>query len=318
MIKRLPRPEPPTAAYLRSVRFEMPRSMARVLLGPVGTDVAIEDTTIALEHVSLRARVYRPADAAGVTPLVVNFHGGGFVFGNLTASDWLCGNLAGRAGVTVISVEYRLAPEHPAPIPFEDCWAAACWLIEHADQLRVDPAQATVMGQSAGGNLAALVALAARDRVAADPGWPGFIRQILLYPATDLTLSSASVAELSEAPMLRRTSMDWYGRRYLPAGLPTSIASDDPRVSPIFARSHADLPPALIFAAGQDPLRDDALRYADKLTEAGVSVRTVVYPEAIHGFSSIPLFEPAAREALAEIVSELAVEPAVEPAVDPR
>lgn len=307
VIKRLPRPEPPTASYLKGVRWELPRFMARALLGPVGTDVTIEDITIPVGEVALRARVYRAADADDVTPLVVNFHGGGFVFGNLTAADWLCGNVAGRAGVAVVSVEYRLAPEYPAPIPFEDCWAAACWSIENADELRVDPTQVSVMGESAGGNLAALVALAARDRVLADPAWPGFIRQILLYPATDLTLSSASVAELAEAPMLRRTSLDWYGRRYLPAGLPTSIASDDPRVSPLFALDHADLPPALIFAAGQDPLRDDALRYAAKLTDAGVAVRTVVYPEAIHGFASIPLFEPAAREALDEIVTELAL-----------
>ncbi len=307
LIKRLPRPEPPGPVYLARVRRELPRPLARVVLGPVGAEVELRDIVIPHGEVRLRARVYRRRDAGSTTQsLVVNLHGGGFVYGNLTSADWLCGNVAGRAAVTVVSVDYRLAPEHPAPVPYEDSLAAATWLVEHAEELDVDPAHVTVMGESAGGNLAALVALAGRDRARTDPGWPGFERQILIYPATDLTLSSASVAELADAPMLRRTSLDWYGRRYLPQGLPSSLAFDDPRISPIFAPDHRDLPPTLVIAAGQDPLRDDALRYADALRRGGVEVRTVLYPEAIHGFVSIPLFEPAAREALDEIVAELA------------
>lgn len=305
LMKRLPKPEPPTPAYLARVRRELPPVLARMVLGSMGSDVAVENITIQVDGAEIKARIYRPRDAAEVLPLVVNFHGGGFVYGNLTAADWLCGNLAGRAGVTVVSVDYRLAPEHPAPIPYQDCFAATTWLVEQAERLRIDPTRVSLMGESAGGNLAALVALAWRDRVRTDPRWPVLARQLLLYPATDLTLSSASVSELEEAPMLRRTSLDWYGRRYLPQGRPNSLAGDDPWVSPIFALDHSDLAPALIFAAGQDPLRDDALRYAKKLSDAGVRVRTVVYPEAIHGFASIPLFEPAARQALAEIVTEL-------------
>lgn len=305
-LKRLPHPEPPTAAYLAGVRRELPRPAARALLGPLGRTVAITDITVPGPDTFLRTRLYRPRhDARPAAPLVVNFHGGGFVFGNLTAADWLCGMVAARAGVTVASVDYRLAPEHPAPLPFSDSWTAYAWLVEHARLLDVDPAQVSVMGESAGGNLAALVALAARDRSRDDPSWPRLLREVLLYPATDLTLSSPSVAELERAPLLPRTSLDWFGRRYLPQGRPGSIPSDDPRVSPLFAASHADLAPALLLAAGQDPLRDDAVRYAEVLRAAEVPARLVVYPEAVHGFASIPQFDPAARLALAEIVTEL-------------
>ena len=176
-----------------------------------------------------------------------------------------------------------------------------------------------MMGESAGGNLAALVALQWRDRRRADPSWPKLARQILIYPATDLTLSSPSVADLTEAPMLGRTQLDWYGRCYLPQGLPSSIGYDDPRVSPLFASDHSDLAPALIIAAGLDPLRDDATRYADALRNAAVPTQLVIYPQAIHGFLSLPLFEPAAREALRVIATELgAADGIIRPRADNR
>lgn len=301
----LPKPEPPTASYLAGVRRELPRALARVVLGPVGRDVDVDDISVPVAGGRVRVRLYRRQGAPVPAPLVVNFHGGGFVYGNLTAADWLCGNLAARTGATVASVEYRLAPEHPAPGPFQDCWQTTQWLVEHADRLGADRGRVSVMGESAGGNLAALVALASRDRHRTDPGWPALRHQLLLYPITDLTLSSPSIDELPDAPMLPRTSLDWFGRRYVPQGLPTSLAPDDPWVSPLHAPDKSDLPPTLVVAAGQDPLRDDALRYADALDAAGVPVRRVVYPEAIHGFVSIPLFEPAAAAALDEVVDEL-------------
>jgi acetyl esterase len=302
----VPRPEPPGPGYLARVRRELPPVVARALLGRIAADVALTDLTIPVGgDVVLRARVYRRRDDDAVGPLVVNFHGGGFVYGNLTSGDWLCGNVAGRAGVTVVSVGYRLAPEHPAPIPYQDCWAATVWLVGRAGELGVDPTRVSLMGESAGGNLAALVALAGRDRARTDPDWPSFVGQILVYPATDLTLSSASVSELWNAPLLPRRTLDWYGRRYLPQGTPTSIAYDDPRVSPLHAGDHGDLAPALVIAAGLDPLRDDALRDADALTPARTPVRTVVYPEASHGFMSMPHFEPAPHAGRAEIVTEL-------------
>jgi acetyl esterase len=159
-----------------------------------------------------------------------------------------------------------------------------------------------VMGESAGANLAALIALTSRDLGRSDPGWPPLAGQILAYPAVDLTLSSASIAELADAPMLRKQTLDWYGRLYLPQGLATSIAANDPRVSPIFAADHSDLPPALVLVAGEDPLRDDGTRYAAVLGAAGVSVQTQMFPEAIHGFLSIPLFEPAVAHQAVEVI----------------
>jgi acetyl esterase len=309
-LHRLPRPEQPSARYLAGARRDLPRGLARLLLGPVATDVAIRDITVPATDTLLTARVYRPRSLAAVPlPLVINFHGGGFVFGNLTTADWLCGQLAARARVTVVSVGYRLAPEHPAPTPFRDSWCATRWLVDHAGLLGGDRSRVTVMGESAGANLAALITLASRDLSRADPGWPPLAGQILAYPAVDLTLSSASIAELADAPMLRKKTLDWYGRLYLPQGLDTSIAADDPRVSPIFAADHTDLPPALVLIAGEDPLRDDGTRYAAVLAAAGVPVQTQVFPEAIHGFLSIPLFEPGAHEALKAIVAYISQTP---------
>ena len=307
MVRRLPRPNPPSPRYLARIRRELPLPLARMVLGRVAPEVTITEIRIPTTDVALRVRIYRNSGerSAEPRPLVVNFHGGGFVIGNLTAADWLCGNVAARTHAVVASVEYRLAPEYPAPVPFLDSWAATQWLVERGAELGTDRERVTVMGESAGGNLAALVALQWRDRHRADPSWPKLGRQILIYPATDLTLSSPSVADLTEAPMLGRTQLDWYGRCYLPQGLPSSIGYDDPRVSPLFASDHRDLAPALIIAAGLDPLRDDATRYADALKQAAVPTQLVIYPEAIHGFLSLPMFEPAAREALRVIVTEL-------------
>lgn len=303
---RLPRPDPPTARYLSRIRREPPRPLAHLVLGPGAAGVSLADRRLPTGAYEVPVRIYRPASAAdGPLPLIINFHGGGFVFGNLTGADWLCGQVAARAPALVVSVDYRLAPEHPAPQPYEDALAATCWLLAHADELGADPQRAGVMGESAGGNLAALVTLALRDRRRLDPSAPGLVTQVLLYPATDLTLSSPSVDVMPDAPMLRRSSMEWYGRQYVPQGLPTSIPLDDPRISPLYARDHTDLPPALLLAAGLDPLRDDAARYAQVLRAAGVEASSVLYPEALHGFASLPLFEPAARQALAAIVAHL-------------
>jgi acetyl esterase len=305
-LRRLPRPEQPSAGYLARIRRDLPRGLARLLLGPVGAEIALRDITVPSTDILLSARVYRPrAAGADALPLVVNFHGGGFVLGNLTAADWLCGQVAAGAHVTVVSVDYRLAPEHPAPTPFLDAWTATRWLVENAGLLGGDPNRVSLLGESAGANLAALIALASRDEHRGDPTWPKLVSQILAYPAVDLTLSSASVNENPDAPMLRRRTLDWYGRLYLPQGLATSIAADDPRVSPIFAADHTELPPALVLVAGRDPLRDDAIRYAAVLETAGVPVTTRTFPDAIHGFLSIPHFEPDAQPAVQAIADWL-------------
>ena len=310
--RRLPHPEPPSAAHLARLRVEpaWPR-LARVLLGPVPRSVRLTDRTIPAPAAGsavteLRARVYQPEGRREERlPLVINFHGGGFVFGNLAQTDWLCAQVAQRVVAVVVSVGYRLAPEHPAPIPFQDCRGATGWLIEHAAVFGADAGQVSVMGASAGGNLAALVALHHRDQCRDDPTLTPLRHQILIYPATDLGLASPSVAELGHAPILTRSIMDWYGRRYLPQDLPTSVAFDDPWVSPLFATDHSELAPALIIAAGQDPLRDDAIRYGAALADADVPNQVILYPDAIHGFISMPRIDAAARPALDEIVSTL-------------
>ncbi|GAA3554610.1 alpha/beta hydrolase [Microlunatus spumicola] len=304
--RRLPRPDPPTPAYLRRVRSELPKPLAHVVLGSVSRGIELLDDVLPTTPYAVPVRVYRPRQAVGPLPLLVNLHGGGFVFGNLSGADWLCGQLADRVGAVVVSVDYRLAPEHPAPAPYEDAWAATSWLLDHAGRWGADPTRAVVVGESAGGNLAALVTLALRDRRRADPDAPGLVGQVLIYPSTDLTMTTGSALAMVDAPVLNKAAVDWYGRQYVPQGLPHSILPDDPRVSPLRAADHADLPPALVVAAGLDPLRDDALAYAAALDRAGVPVRTVLYPEAVHGFVSIPRFEPAAAQALDEAVAHAA------------
>jgi acetyl esterase len=307
LARRMPHPEPPTDRYLARLRMELPApTLSRRLLGGVPRRIRVTDRSLPLESGPRPARVYEPWPRSDDTPLplVVNFHGGGFVFGNLGQTDWLCGQVASRVGAVVVSVSYRLAPEFPAPIPYQDCRAATDWVLDHAEELGGDVTRATVMGASAGGNLAALVALAHRDRCRQDPTRVPLASQVLIYPATDLTLSSPSVVELSEAPILTRAIMDWFGRRYLPQGLPDSLPGDDPGVSPLFA-DHIDVAPALIIAAGQDPLRDDAFRYGEALDAAGVSNRVVLYPDAIHGFISMPRLAPEAALAAVEIAETL-------------
>lgn len=309
LARRLPHPEPPTDAYLARLRRELPSStLTRRLIGGIPRRIRVTDRALALDSGPRPVRVYqpwprRPDDPP--LPLVVNFHGGGFVFGTLAQTDWLCGQLASRVGAVVVSVSYRLAPEFPAPVPFEDCRDATTWLLAHAGELGADASRATVMGASAGGNLAALVALAHRDRCRSDPTIAPLACQVLIYPITDLTLSSKSVVENAEAPILTRAIMDWFGRRYLPQGLPGSLPGDDARVSPLFAPDHRDLAPALIISAGQDPLRDDAFRYGDALDAAGVANRVVLYPEGIHGFISMPRLTAEAHAALLEIATTL-------------
>lgn len=300
--KRLPRPDPPPASYLRRIRGELPRPLGRLVLGPVSRGIELVDAVLPTAPYAVPVRVYRPRRAAGTLPLLVNLHGGGFVFGNLGTADWLCGQLADRVGAVVVSVDYRLAPEHPAPAAYEDAWAATTWLLDHPSDLGADARRAVIVGESAGGNLAALVTLALRDRRRTHATAPGLVGQVLLYPSTDLTMTSTSATALVDAPVLSKRAIDWYGRQYVPQGLPHSIAPDDPRVSPLRATDHTDLPPALVVAAGLDPLRDDALGYAAALARSGVGVRTVLYPEAVHGFVSIPRFEPAAAQALDEAV----------------
>jgi acetyl esterase len=226
---------------------------------------------------AIPVRVYRPAGVADSRrlPVLVYFHGGGWVIGDLETHDVLCRQLTAEAGVSVIAVDYRLAPEHKFPAAVDDAWSATRWIAAHAAELGVDADRLAVGGDSAGGNLAAVVALLARDA-----GGPRIALQILLYPVTDLLSESQSYADLADGYMLTRDSMRWFRAQYLAK----EEDAADWRVSPLRAPSLAGLPPALVVTAGYDPLRDEGEAYARRLREAGVNVDAVSFGGMIHGF----------------------------------
>jgi len=226
---------------------------------------------------SIPIRVYRPAGVPETTrlPVLVFFHGGGWVIGNLDTHDTLCRQLTAEAGISVVAVDYRLAPEHKFPAAADDAWSATTWVVEHAAELGVDPGKVAVGGDSAGGNLAAVVALQARDA-----GRPAIKLQALLYPVTDVGAETQSYRDLADGYMLTREGMRWFIAHYL--GKPQD--AEDWRASPIRATSFAGVAPALIVTAGYDLLRDEGDAYAQKLRAAGVNVDHVSFGGMIHGF----------------------------------
>jgi acetyl esterase len=222
-------------------------------------------------------RLYRPAGVADSRrlPVLVYFHGGGWVIGDLETHDVLCRQITAEAGVSVVAVDYRLAPEHKYPAAVDDAWAATRWIVAHAAEFGLDAERVAVGGDSAGGNLAAVVALLARDA-----GAPRIGLQLLIYPVTDLASESRSYADLADGYMLTRESMRWFRANYL------SQEEDAAnwRVSPLRAPSLAGLAPALVITAGYDPLRDEGEAYARRMREAGVTVDAVCFGGMIHGF----------------------------------
>ena len=243
-------------------------------------------------------RVYRPPGVSDSRrlPVLVYFHGGGWVIGDLETHDVLCRQLTAEAGVSVIAVDYRLAPEHKFPAAADDAWAATRWIAAHAAELGVDADRLAVGGDSAGGNLAAVVALLAREA-----GGPRIALQILLYPVTDLVSESQSYADLADGYMLTRDSMRWFFDHYLE----TSDQASDWRVSPLRASSLAGLPPALIVTAGFDPLRDEGEAYAHALRAAGVRVDYVCYGGMIHGFVPMGRLIDTGNRAVSHIAASL-------------
>lgn len=222
-------------------------------------------------------RVYRPAGVPDATrlPALVYFHGGGWVIGDLETHDTLCRQLTAEAGITVVSVDYRLAPEHKFPASADDAWTATTWVAAHAAEIGVDASKLAVGGDSAGGNLAAVVALQARDA-----GAPKISLQVLLYPVTDVGAETQSYRDLADGYMLTRDGMRWFIAHYL--GKPQD--AEDWRASPIRATSFAGVAPALVITAGYDPLRDEGDAYAQKLRAAGVTVDSVSFGGMVHGF----------------------------------
>lgn len=227
-------------------------------------------------------RRYRPIGAlAGPLPTLIYYHGGGFVIGNIETHDSTCQRLANKSRCQVISIDYRLSPEHPFPAPIDDGVAAFRHIRDHAASFDVDPARLAVGGDSAGGLISAVVCQAMRDAKETGPAF-----QMLIYPATDSSRQSASRQKFADGYFLTKGLMDWFWQAFVPAG--TDLA--DLRLSPLLAKDVAGLPPAFVLTAGYDPLRDEGRAYADRLIDAGIKTTYVNYPGTIHGFFSLTRF----------------------------
>jgi len=284
---------PPTSEGTPEAAREGYRNLA-LLLGEAQAVGSVTDRTIPGPAGEIPVRVYRPtgqgdgADGGGGSlGVLVFFHGGGWVIGDLDSHDHLCRLLCHRAGVVVVAVDYRLAPEHPYPAAVDDAWAATEWVCAHARELGGDPARVAVGGDSAGGNLAAVVALIARDA-----GGPPLAFQLLIYPAVDHGTDYPSLTENGQGYLLTRATMDWFYGHY--AGPTPSV--DDWRLSPLRAGRFDGLPPALVITAELDPLRDEGTAYAAALAGAGVEVTHTNYAGQVHTFVQIaPLLEGGQR-----------------------
>lgn len=242
----------------------------------------------------LEARFYHPGGDEPV-PVVLYFFGGGWTLGNLETCDEVCRRLCAGARVGVLSVGYRLAPEHPFPAAPHDCYAATGWAAAYVDRYGGDPTRLAVAGDSAGGNLAAAVTLQARQQ------GPALACQVLVYPNVEYGADTPSMRRYTEPPGFNRRSVEWYWGHYL--ARPADGA--DPLASPMRAEDLSGLPPALVISAEHDPLRDECEQYAQRLAAAGVPVQQTRYDGMAHGFFTMTGTYEAAREATAEVVAYL-------------
>jgi acetyl esterase len=264
--------DPDATAAERRARM---RASTRVVAGRPLAGVRVQAQTVAGGAGPLPARLYSPGVVGlGRTPLVVWLHGGGWALGDLDTHDQPCRYLCRYGRVAVLSVDYRLAPEFPFPAAVEDALAAFSWAVDHADELGCDPSRVAIGGDSAGGNLAAVVSQLARDGRAAAPA-----AQLLVYPATDISVTYPSEDLFGEGYLLTRANMDWFEATYS-----AGAAKSDPRMSPLRHTDLSGLAPALVVTADFDPLRDEGELYARQLQAAGVPVMLRRTPGLVHGF----------------------------------
>jgi acetyl esterase len=256
---------------------------------------AVEERRIPGPAGEIPVRVYRPEGKAPL-PALVYFHGGGWVIGSLETHDGSCRDLANRAGCVVVSVDYRLAPESRYPAAAEDCYAATQWVAEHAAELGIDPRRIGIGGDSAGGNLTAVVALMARDRRG-----PALRHQLLIYPVTDADFTRPSYRDNAEGYLLTTQAMEWFWGHYVPE----PARRREPYAAPLRAADLSGLPPAFVLTAEFDPLRDEGEAYAARLQQAGVPTRAKRYDGAIHGFFAMGLLSEVARRAVDETAAAL-------------
>lgn len=263
---------------------------------PVGS---VTDTHVAGPGGDIAIRIYRPVRDAATLPVVVYAHGGGFVFCDLDSHDGLCRNLTNRTGAVFISVDYRLAPENPWPAAAEDVHAVTAWVADTADVLGIDADRIAVGGDSAGGNLAAVATVMARDR-----GGPTLAAQLLLYPVIAADFDTESYQRFGAGYYNPKPALQWYWDQYAP----NEADRTHPYASPLHARLDG-LPPAVVVLAGHDPLHDEGVAYADALEAAGVAVTRCPFEGGIHGFMTMPMLGLAHRaraessDALAQLLS---------------
>jgi acetyl esterase len=264
------------------VTIELPSVVERMIPGAGGDP-------------DIRVRIYRPvADPTEATPGVVFFHGGGFVICDLDTHDGYCRELTAATGATVVSVEYRLAPETPFPGAVHDAYAATCWVFEHAPELAIDPGRLAVAGDSAGGNLAAVVSQIARDRRRSGEPAPEIVAQALVYPSTDMLNDTASRRENAQGKFMGQTHMLWFRAQYVQ----DPELYGDVRASPLLHQDLSGLPPTLVITAEHDPLRDEGEAYARRLAESGVPAEAVRFDGLFHGFMVMPHPEAARARGL--------------------
>jgi acetyl esterase len=256
---------------------------------------AVAEVRLLVVGDSIAMRLYRPV-AGAVLPALLYFHGGGWTIGDLDTHDVVCRQLAAGARCAVFSVDYRLAPEHPFPAAVEDCFAATQYVHANAATLGVDASRIAVGGDSAGGNLAAVVALMARDQ-----GGPPLVYQLLIYPATDQRCGFPSHERNGAGYLLTREGIRFFRAAYVPQERDRT----DWRASPLLAASHTGLPPAFVLTAGYDPLLDEGRAYAERLARAGVEVTYREYPDMVHGFVLFGGVVDAANAAVAECCERL-------------
>jgi acetyl esterase len=264
-------------------------------LGPFPDVAAVLDHRVPVAGGEITVRAYSPG-GPGPHPALVYYHGGGWVIGDLDTHDGLCRSLTNAARCAVLSVDYRLAPESKYPVAVEDSYAALLWIAANAERLGIDRRRVAVGGDSAGGNLATVMALVARDRKG-----PRLALQVLIYPVTDHDLDTRSYRENATGYVLTREGMRWFWNHYL-AG---ESQGREPYASPLRASSLAGLPPALVITAEYDPLCDEGEAYAARLRDAGVPVTLTRYPGMFHGFVRMTNILDKARTALDEITSSV-------------
>jgi acetyl esterase len=297
--------EQPVEQARRTLRHEAVVASGRPIAVAAADALRVDGATGPLD-----ARLYRPGGVHNPAltwqpggerlPLLLFFHGGGFVLGDLDSHDALCRLLCASAGVLVLSVDYRLAPEHPWPAAPDDAFAAWRWVVEHAEGLGADPERLAVGGDSAGGNLAAITAQTVRDHGGVQPAG-----QLLLYPAVDWSREYPSRVTFGHGFYLEGASMDWCEHHYLGVpGTPGAVDRSDVRVSPLLGDLRG-LAPALVVTAGFDPLRDQGEAYVEALREAGTPALGRRMPDLIHGFGNTPGVGRRSREAMLEVAALL-------------